>query len=77
VCIIQAVEQCLETDLGIMSALMAINLPPSLGKKMGPLAQAVKKLEGMLYELSLIQHGRSTAVVVADPEPMKEDKAED
>ena len=73
----QAVEQCLETDLGIMSVLMAINLPGSLGKKLGPLGQAVKKLEGMLYELSLMQHGRSTAVVVEEPEPKEDQKADD
>jgi predicted translin family RNA/ssDNA-binding protein len=67
---VASVEKCLDTDLGILSGLLALPLPGNLNKKMDPLRKAVSKLESMLYELSLLRHGRTSAADgVKDAEP--------
>jgi len=50
---VKAVEQCLETDLAVLTTIIQLPLPFKLFKKLEPLKMAVTKLEMVLYELSL------------------------
>eukprot|EP00301_Raphidiophrys_heterophryoidea_P020933 c5497_g1_i1.p1 GENE.c5497_g1_i1~~c5497_g1_i1.p1 ORF type:complete len:448 (-),score=111.38 c5497_g1_i1:74-1417(-) len=50
---VSAVEQCLETDLAIMTTIIQLPIPSKLFKKLEPLRMAISKLEMILYELSL------------------------
>lgn len=50
-----AVRECLAADLSVQDALMKLGLPGKLGKKESMLKTNVKKLEHVLYELSLIK----------------------
>ena len=54
-----AVKQCLATNMSIMHELQSIPLPGDINKKVGALRMSVEKLENIVYELSLIQAGRS------------------
>lgn len=75
---VKAVQFALVTNMTVMTLLEGLALPYNLGKKLGPLNQSVKKLEQMLYELSLVQGGRTSAPsggMVEDKEPTtKEDE---
>ncbi|GMH52814.1 hypothetical protein TrRE_jg8380, partial [Triparma retinervis] len=51
----EGVQGCLDTNLSVLYALEGLHLPGKLNKKMDPLRGSVKKLENVLYELSLIQ----------------------
>jgi hypothetical protein len=50
-----AVRESLAADLSVQDALMRLGLPGKLGKKEEMLRTNVKKLEHVLYELSLIK----------------------
>lgn len=59
-----AVEQCLHVDYAIQRAVSEItNMPGggALKKKLGPLKQAVSKLEAICYELAILETGKSKA----------------
>ena len=55
----EGVKQCLVTNMSILHALETVSMPGKLGKKVDPLRKSVEKLEQMLFELSLIEHGRN------------------
>jgi predicted translin family RNA/ssDNA-binding protein len=63
------VKWCLETNLSILNALQLISLPNKLSKKVDPLRRSVEKLEQIMYELSLIQHGRNIPADSVRDEP--------
>ena len=64
-----AVREVLVTAVAVQSTLLAAGdtLPRSTAKKMDALKQAVRKLEQLLYELSLVQRSGRTR---AAPEPL-------
>ena len=51
----EGVQGCLDTNLSVLYALEGLHLPGKLHKKMDPLRGSVRKLENVLYELSLIE----------------------
>jgi len=65
------VKWCLETNLSILNALQTLSLPNKLNKKIDPLRSSVEKLEKIMYELSLIQHGRSMPTESTQDDPIK------
>jgi predicted translin family RNA/ssDNA-binding protein len=63
----EGVQACLDTNLSILMALEGVKLPGKLSKKMDPLKESVKKLETVLYELSLIKAKGGGTVSVSEP----------
>mmetsp|Transcript_6212 Transcript_6212/g.8158 ORF Transcript_6212/g.8158 Transcript_6212/m.8158 type:complete len:548 (+) Transcript_6212:50-1693(+) len=73
------VRLCLETNKSIMVAILTMERTPAgTGKKMGALEQSIKKLEKMLYELSLVEAtGRNIATEVEDAVEEKNEENND
>ena len=67
-----AVREALASAVAVQAALLALGdaLPRAVGKKLDALRTSVRKLEQLLYELSLVQRsGRTRAAPEPVPEP--------
>ena len=58
---VDGVRLALITNMAIRTALENLSLSKNISKKIGPLHDSIRKLEQILYELSLMRGGRTSA----------------
>eukprot|EP00638_Chattonella_subsalsa_P001896 CAMPEP_0117740502 /NCGR_PEP_ID=MMETSP0947-20121206/4381_1 /TAXON_ID=44440 /ORGANISM="Chattonella subsalsa, Strain CCMP2191" /LENGTH=479 /DNA_ID=CAMNT_0005556631 /DNA_START=184 /DNA_END=1623 /DNA_ORIENTATION=- len=73
----EGVQACRDTDLRILEMLLQISLPAKLYKKMDMVHSSARKLDNVLYELSLVKAGKGTVAPPSSVDESAEKNPED